>query len=266
MASNSTQVLSRANLEKKYPDLSERTELLLDHNEYDRIDAKAFESLGKLENLWLNGNRISAIEPKLFGLHLQNLKELSLRENRLTEIPTKTFASLANLERLELNQNEIGKIESDSFAGLSNLKELILCNNKLEKLLAKTFEPLKKLEYLFLNHNQLVEVDSETFVGLASLKLLTLNDNKLKSITRETLETFQSSSLIGLIALLNNNMKTISFFNPLIVNNWSQKDLLLFYANKWHDVWSCGKVLADNGGFKSDFREFINQFTPKSRI
>lgn len=67
---------------------------------------ESFSLLQNLEELWLNGNRLSGIIPEGLG-HLPHLRELYLNANELVGGIPSSFGELASLEGLNLGWNQL---------------------------------------------------------------------------------------------------------------------------------------------------------------
>lgn len=67
---------------------------------------ESFSLLQNLEELWLNGNRLSGIIPEGLG-HLPHLRELYLNANELVGGIPSTFGELSSLEGLNLGWNQL---------------------------------------------------------------------------------------------------------------------------------------------------------------
>ena len=74
----------------------------MDHNgDMTDLRQNAFKGLYRLEQLWLQGTRISSLQVGLFN-GLSNLQELSLDNNQLTELQPGLFDGLESLTRIWL--------------------------------------------------------------------------------------------------------------------------------------------------------------------
>lgn len=246
--------------------LTNLKELLLSNNRLTSIRANTFGSLVNLEYLHLNENKMNEIALEAFA-KMKNLKSLCLIKNQIHRIKARVFVDLENLKILELDNNQISEIEPGSFVGLVNLKELHLDNNQLKSIKAKIFEPLKHLEQLYLDDNLIDEIDSGAFIGLADLKVLSLKNNQITTESSKAFQPLQAS--IGLIFLLKSfktsseNAHPVSFFDTSVLDKLDSQRIV-FFKNKWHSKQTSEGVLSKTGGYKSNFQEFLNQFSYSS--
>ncbi|GLD95289.1 hypothetical protein PINS_up003933 [Pythium insidiosum] len=102
--------------------------VLLQENQIESI-SEDFLGLPKLKTLWLNGNRISAVQ-HLTACRL--LVHLDLSRNRLRGSVAEGLESLSSLEYLNLSGNELSSI--GNIAHLTKLEELNIANNKFATL------------------------------------------------------------------------------------------------------------------------------------
>ena len=96
----------------------------------ESIDINTFNSYNKLENLYLQDNKLKQLEYGLFN-HLLNLKELWLESNNIVSIDRNVFVGLNKLEKVCLSDNPI------SLLFPSNIKPLCdsnpNCNIKINE-------------------------------------------------------------------------------------------------------------------------------------
>lgn len=107
--------------------------LLLDHNQLSRIDDGAFQDLGDLVTLEMNGNAIYWTMEDMSGAFsgLSKLVKLGLKMNHIKSITKQAFTGLKRLRQLYLEDNEITTIQDNSFQPLHNLRELRLNSTNL---------------------------------------------------------------------------------------------------------------------------------------
>ncbi|XP_010221734.1 PREDICTED: TLR4 interactor with leucine rich repeats, partial [Tinamus guttatus] len=121
------------------------------------LPPRAFERLGRLEELYLGNNLLPALAPG-------------------------TLSALAKLRVLYVNDNEIGRLSAASFSGLGSLVKLRLDGNELGSLGDSTFSGLLKLLYLHLESNRIRWLSRGAFTGLAKLRFLDLSGNQQSSL------------------------------------------------------------------------------------
>ena len=142
-----------------------------------KLKANLFQNLSNCENLILDGNQITEIEPGAFN-GLVKLKKLHLNRNQLILKPA-IFNGLAKLKELRLEQNELESLEPETFSGLSSLTHLSLDRNKLTFLEPGIFSGLSSLTSLSLDDNKLTTIDAGPFKDLPRPLSLSLRDNPL---------------------------------------------------------------------------------------
>jgi Leucine-rich repeat (LRR) protein len=214
------------------------------------VEPSTFQGgLETLQELNLEENDIDSLDELTFR-NLSNLRKLWLNNNKLRRIGANTFKGLTNLERLYLHGNRIELIDSNAFVDLSNLKKLLLWRNNLKRIDSKTFKGLTSLELLYINENQIEEIDSSAFDDLGNVKLLSLHDNKLRRL-----------NAIGCFHALTNKVVLVEIY----ANRFPTK-IVSFYKKqsapiKWsQELPNIENDLAKNGGFLSDWSQFLLQF------
>ena len=151
----------------------------------------------RLESLWLQGNRLSALPEDAF-LGLGNLRVLLLNRNSLMALPEGVFGELSHLEALFLSDNSIASLPEGIFQGLSRLEQLELDRNRLTLLPEAVFSGLIHLEWLDLSANSLSALPPEIFQGLRQLEELRLDGNRLAALPPGVLDDTLSELGIGL--------------------------------------------------------------------
>ena len=104
----------------------------MDHNgDMTDLRQNAFTGLYRLEQLWLQGTRISSLQVGLFN-GLSNLQEVSLDNNQLTELQPGLFDGLESLTRIWLYNNKLSTLAADLFPNLLRPLELTIGANPLK--------------------------------------------------------------------------------------------------------------------------------------
>lgn len=184
----------------------------LSNNHLFNIPARTFSYQKKLQELYLNNNKIGSISNRTFA-GLSTLTVLNLRENFLNELNAGIFSTLPKLEEINIGANRIDHIDSKAFEGLTNLRVLYLDDNVLTAVPSTSFGQLPRLAELYLGINSftfiakgsfenmpgleslnirgagLFNISLETFRGLAGLRFLDLSDNRLQRIPTTELST-----------------------------------------------------------------------------
>ncbi|XP_075407474.1 leucine-rich repeats and immunoglobulin-like domains protein 3 [Tenrec ecaudatus] len=182
----------------------------------------AFPSL-PLKHLYLNSNRVTAMEPGCFDNLAHTLLVLKLNRNRLSTIPAKMF-KLPHLQHLELNRNKIKNVDGLTFQGLGALKSLKLQRNGVTKLMDGAFWGLSHMEILQLDHNNLTEITKGWLYGLLTLQELHLSQNAITRISPDAWEFCQKLSELDLTfnhlsRLDDSSFLGLSLLNTLHIGN-----------------------------------------------
>ena len=150
----------------------------------------------RLESLWLQGNRLSALPEDAFQ-GLGNLRALLLDGNSLTTLPEGVFQGLSRLQLLRLGDNSIASLPEEIFQGLENLERLAMDHNRLTTLPGTVFNGLSRLAGLNLSANSLASLPPEIFQGLRRLEELHLDGNRLAALPPGVLDDTLSELGIG---------------------------------------------------------------------
>lgn len=151
--------------------------LRLDHNNLSIIDPFAFQGLHQLKTLNLSFNYISQLSSSLFD-DLHNLTFLSLTRNKLKQLPHGIFTNLLNLHTLIIRQNNLTGFSeiAESVSLLKNLTLLDLCFNTLTSLSHSNASLPESLNTLYVCRNNLSTLGCEPWF-LRSIESLDLSDN-----------------------------------------------------------------------------------------
>ncbi|TWW61778.1 Leucine-rich repeats and immunoglobulin-like domains protein 1 [Takifugu flavidus] len=153
----------------------------LSNNDITELRGYSFPAGLQIKDLYLNNNKIGALELGALDHLGSTLQVLRLSRNRISQIPVRAF-QLPRLTLLELNRNRIRQVEGLTFQGLSSLEVLKLQRNSISKLTDGAFWDLAKMKALHLDYNNLTEVNSGSLYGLTSLQQLFLSNNSIARI------------------------------------------------------------------------------------
>ncbi len=145
--------------------------LVLDENGVTFIEDMTFEPMTYLQQLWLNGNKLTKIPFPLPA----SLQRLLMDSNHLGAIHPDHLPSVdSQLNTLSFMGNNITYISPESFYKLSHLTSVDLSNNKIHSIYSDTFLNSTKLKTLSLSKNPIKYLYSRSLHGLYKLRTLTL--------------------------------------------------------------------------------------------
>ena len=199
------------------------------------LDGNPFTNLPILQELILDHNRLSYLNPKVFS-DLSTLKHLSLKSNKLTFLDDEIFKLLTALKKLTLTSNYLSTLPAGIFNGLTNLRELFLDTNRLTTLDNDTLIGLKELSELTLRENDLRYLPEGMFNDTVYLKILDLGLNKLTTLHKHLFKGFVNlitlnldfNNLLALPEGLFNDLKTLDYLT-LWRNHFKQLPYNLFW-------------------------------------
>lgn len=143
--------------------------LVLDENGITFLEDGTFAPMIYLQQLWLNGNKLTMV-PRPLPASLQRLLMDSNEIGAVTDI----FPEDSKLHTLSFMGNNISYISPYACRKLPDLRSLDLSNNLLESLYSDTFINSTQLKTLQLSKNPLKYFYSRCFHGLTNLRTLTL--------------------------------------------------------------------------------------------
>ncbi|GEM_PF-200980 len=214
--------------------------------------------LADLEELWLNGNRLTSAPAELG--RLTKLEALSLTSNRLTSIPPE-LGRLENLTELSLNFNQLTLVPRE-LGGLTELEYLGLWSNELTSV-PRELGQLRNLKELDLDENRLASVPPE-LGRLDSLRLLWLASNELTSIPAE----INALNSLELLVLAENRLTAV----PLRSGGFARLAVLNLSSNEFTSFpWQLGdlgnlELLDLSGNRLSDIPPGLGRMTGANRL
>ncbi|KAI1731045.1 leucine rich repeat domain-containing protein [Ditylenchus destructor] len=163
--------------------------LNLAHNRISNMHTSAFENLPNLEQLLLNNNQLTTLQPQILS-SLKNLRQLSLAHNQINETQESAFANLPQLEKLSLSYNRLRTMKEGIFHRVTNLAQLDLSHNRIEAFdLDFMEENVQRLKWLDLSHNVIRKL--EISQARHSLIQLHVQNNQLEFIDNKMLQGFE---------------------------------------------------------------------------
>jgi hypothetical protein len=183
-----------------------RTDLFLNLNEFESIEANVLTGLKSLRNLYLNVISLSNINNGSF-LGMNKLAYLDLYDDLISKIPNNSFIDLPSLNVLNLGRNLITEIELNAFKGLTNLININLELNALTLLPSYLFNHTSLLRKLSIADNLIKQIEPSALCGLEkSLIQLNLSINRMDFIK---LYHFANLGNLVLLDLSKNSFSSI---------------------------------------------------------
>ncbi|XP_063230905.1 chaoptin-like [Bacillus rossius redtenbacheri] len=197
--------------------------LHMGHNLVRALNQAAFGTLGVLEVLTLEGNRVSEVSKDAFR-GLESLQVLVASANAIEQLQAQQFSCLRRLRVVDLSRNRIRSLPRDVFAGTrlerldlsgndvvampggalgpvaATLRRLDLSGNRLEHLDASMFPAASRLSRLDLARNRLTALPDDVFAGLGRLVRLDLGGNSLRGDLPRVLRPLRRLRRLGLAA------------------------------------------------------------------
>ncbi|XP_071382737.1 trophoblast glycoprotein-like [Centroberyx affinis] len=169
--------------------------LFVTGNNISRITAESFPtSLQQLTDLYLNGNELESVDAMVFD-NLPSLVRLDLSNNKIQCLSARAFPDdnklqVFNLSRSFYNHSYVDAVLSVLRNGnLLQLTSLDLSNNDLVVLPDGLFSGLSKLTNLSLQNSSIISIQNGT-LKVPSLRDLDLRDNSLRELPNATLAEF----------------------------------------------------------------------------
>ena len=146
-------------------------------------DAAIFQSLEKLQRVYLDGNGIVSLPKGLFA-NLSSLNTVHLNDNPLTTLPDDLFQNSPNLKFLglgntKLSKEVLAKIGEGKFA--ANIEGLFLQGTPIQTLLRNFFSGLKNLNNLLLRNCQINYIQ-EDVLKETKVTSIDFGENPIKKI------------------------------------------------------------------------------------
>ena len=161
--------------------------LAMDNNDLEVIGETDLYSLGELQYLNLESNRLTALPKNLLHKNVhKKLLDVRLSYNRLKMLDSHTFSSLGTLQTVTMTGNPLVTLEPLAFHDLPNLKAVLLTQNHIRSVAHRTFSHLGSLQRLEMQHNLLSEFSLAAFENcsnqLNSPMMLNISYNRLERL------------------------------------------------------------------------------------
>lgn len=156
-----------------FGDIPKLERLILDKNNFQKINDDAFEGSSNIENIVV-ANGFESISSIWFH-GMKHLKEVNLSYNKLHKIPCESIPD--GVENLAILDNQISKPRFEGCKFLKSLKHLYLGGNGIEALDVNCFHHIENLEDLALDRNHISHFTNEYVKNLKHLKWIGLTGN-----------------------------------------------------------------------------------------
>src|SRR6218665_555756 len=236
-----------------FSDSPELSILVLDENLISSVAQDTFTSLYRLQQLWLNFNRLANVPHtpvQLQRLLLESnqvgeltadmfpdqsrIATLSLSGNAIRRVDPKALLRLRDLQNLDLSNNQIRCVESRTFVENKNLKSLQLSRNPLENLKAGCFQSLASLRQMSLAFvsTPTVTVNDDIFSGVEALSKLDLDSSPgLIRAMMASDDLLSSLASLRELSLRNSHLQTLRADFPEFFPNLA---VLRLSSSRWH--------------------------------
>ncbi|XP_045529109.1 chaoptin isoform X1 [Pieris brassicae] len=163
--------------------------------------------VGKLEKLHLTNGLISDISPDALQ-HLKKLRTLDLHGNRLVTLKRSQFKGLREAEVLDLSYNNLTKLDGSNIGDLTKLGWCNASHNQLPDIPRGMFARNTVIKVVHLDNNKIKKLDTNSFRGMRFLRRVYLQDNQISDVGRGT---FSAVTRIGTVDLARNLITKVDF-------------------------------------------------------
>lgn len=228
-------------------------------NNIPELPGGLFMNSTNLRTIILPFNNIRTISSTAFeGTMLDNI---DLEHNRLTQIDPAWFQPIQSTMRvLRLNGNSLNNLDIDSFVWLWNLRELYLTGNPLGSMRYRIFDPMVNLEILHMAACGLNVMDPNWFQRNPMIVNLELDNNQIRDLPvgvfnnlrivhlglagnqLRLIDELSFGSALNTLRSLHFDRNVIESFDEHIIENSPNLDALIGYQNECVD----GSILGVN--------------------
>ncbi|CAK1548835.1 unnamed protein product [Leptosia nina] len=159
-------------------------ELYLQNTVIEEFPKNAFQILGNLSVLSIDGHRIKSLGKDIFAgsLAAGKLEKVHLANGLISDISPDAFQNLKKLRTLDLHGNRLVSLKRSQFKGLRETEVLDLSYNNLTKLDGSHIGDLTKLGWCNASHNNLPDIPRGMFARNTLIKVVHLDNNKIKKL------------------------------------------------------------------------------------
>ncbi|KAF2887305.1 hypothetical protein ILUMI_18868 [Ignelater luminosus] len=151
--------------------------LRLDNNNIESLNSETFKGLVIKKELKLTKNMITTYKAAFQSLNKMEI--LYLDANKISELPDNGFEGLESLMVLKLTHNSINVLGVDCFKHLNKVFALCLEDNRIDKFNPDYIKDMRLLSSFNLAGNSILNVEPETLNYTPNLAVLGLMNNKL---------------------------------------------------------------------------------------
>ena len=161
---------------KVFENMAQLSQVWIDDGELQHLPDGLFRYNGKLKYLNVAGNKLTTFNASKLGLKM--VHELDLGYNMIRIIDVKTLTT----RKFWLNRNRMKRLPAQLFKNNSFLSIIILSNNNLHSISPHTFKGIKHIGVLSMKFNNLTSLPQDIFKDKTIMKIL-LQRNMLVDIT-----------------------------------------------------------------------------------
>ncbi|XP_055612722.1 chaoptin isoform X2 [Uranotaenia lowii] len=169
----------------------------LSYNQLMALDEGIFVGCRKLQEILLDGNKISSVLTTSFK-DLPALKMISLRNNLIDNISGDSFNFANKLERIDLRFNRLHSLKSNIFANLQSMKELLLAGNLITNVDERAFMGADMIQKLDLSDNLISDFPTAALSSIQSLKVLNLSLNNVEKLEAKHLQPLKNLQILDI--------------------------------------------------------------------
>ncbi|XP_058811617.1 protein artichoke isoform X2 [Topomyia yanbarensis] len=169
----------------------------MSYNQLMALDEGIFVGCRKLQEISLDGNKLSAVPVNSFK-DLPALRLISLKNNLIENVSSESFTMANKLERIDLRFNRIHNLKPNAFASLLVMKELLLAGNLINTIDERAFMGADSIQKLDLSDNLIEEFPTAALSSIESLKVLNLSLNNIDKLESKHLHQLKNLQILDI--------------------------------------------------------------------